>query len=119
MKMSSSWLERVSAQLIAQEGTHVSLDVIGEAIGLEVARPDEIEQLFQRLEQAGKTVGGTEGERLQPLLFRVLQAARQLRAEQERATSEAIAQRTGLSVREVRVALLYGEVLSRSSGAAG
>ncbi len=47
------------------------------------------------------------------LLGQVLAAARSLRAERRSIAPAAIAERSGLSEREVRVALLYAHVLER------
>lgn len=110
-----SWVPRVLKELLAGGPRAVTLDEIGDAIGLELASPQQIELLFDRLEAAGATVVQPPPGSLFPQLRRVLDAARQLRSTGQMTEITAIAHLTGLSAREVRVALLYGEVLGRGS----
>lgn len=113
-----SWVERVLGELLKDGPRVVSLDEIGEAIGVEWATPVQIEELFGRLEESGASVGDPEVASLSPLLVRVLGVARELKARGQRIDPTSIAARAGLTPREVRVALLYGEVLSRGTKAA-
>ncbi len=93
----------------------VTLDEIGEAFGLDWAKPEQIEWLFDQLESRGFTIGEPEPVALAALLRSVLVAARGLRAAGRAASPSDIASDTGLDVREVRVALLYAEVLGRGA----
>lgn len=111
--MSQAWVERVASDLLEAGARPISLDEIGEAIGLTWAQPGEIDRLFLLLEEAGATIVDPERDELAPSLLLVLRAARQLRAEGRSASPREIAECSGLSERRVRVALLYGEVLSR------
>ena len=107
------WVERVASGFEAGGARALSLDEIGEAIGVQLARPDQIEHLFDRLENGGFSIGSSLGADLSHTLRSVLGAARQLRTSGKTTAVSAIAEATGLSVREVRVALLYAEVISR------
>ncbi len=113
MSIEADWLDRVVAQLSVDGPRTVSLDQIGEAIGLDWATAAQIEHLFQKLEARGFAVADESPASLAPLLARVLAAARELRTAGLAKTPSSIAERTGLTPREVRVALLYGEVLGR------
>lgn len=109
----NDWVERVARGFEEGAARTLSLDEIAEAIGVELARPDQIERLFERLEARGFSIGSSAGADLSQTLRAVLVAARQLRAAQKTADLSAIAAETGLTTREVRVALLYAEVISR------
>lgn len=113
MSTDAAWLDRVLAQLTVDGQRSVSLDEIGEAIGLDWATADQIESLFQKLEAQGFAVADESPASLAPLLAQVLAAARELRTAGLGKTPSSIAERTGLTPRQVRVALLYGEVLGR------
>lgn len=112
--VTKDWVSSIAEALLRQGARDFTLDEIAEAIGTRVAGPPEIERLFELLEAAGGTIAaGLETEELAPLLVRVLRAARALRAQGAAASPEAIAAALGVTAREVRVALLYGEVLGR------
>lgn len=113
-----AWVRGVLSRL-GLEGPHaaaprtVSLDEIGEAIGLEWASPDRVEALFVSLEASGHRIGDVEAVDLGPWLVRTLAAARSERAAGRSVTPRALAEVTGLEPRQVRVALLYADVLAR------
>ena len=91
----------------------VSLDRIAEAIGATAVTTQDIEAILDALEAAGRRV---ETERADPpaALAQVLKAARSFSAVSgRRPTIPEIAQHSGLSVGEVRFALLYARVLVR------
>lgn len=99
--------------LLNREEPVLSLDAIGDAIGAAPITSEEIEQVFEALQSAGRRV-----ERVTPRvredLALVLRAARRLKAEQASAPSiESIASATGLDEGAVRAALLYASVLGR------
>ena len=91
----------------------VTLDQVGESIGIEAVTAPQIDELITALEAAGILVESELGPGVQPLLHRVLLAARQLKSQGASVAPERVAEASGLSVREVRVALLYAEVLYR------
>lgn len=89
----------------------ISLDEIGQAIGDRSVSTDDIEALFVRLESRGAQIGDDEEPDLKALLRQVIQTALALRKEGLRISPSIIAERSGLSLGAVRVALLYSEVL--------
>jgi hypothetical protein len=106
-------LETILKQLLTTGADEISLDVIGETIGATRISQDEIERLLERLEQAGKQIGGPS-PKVRQHLRPVIEQARRLRQERQATPNVgAIAEATGLSVAEVRAALLYAQVLGR------
>ncbi len=106
-----SWLNEIEQRLLPEGPRVLSLDEIGEAIGVDSVGSDDVEALLAHLEAAGATIVGTNDEGLAPLLKKVLLTAHRLKAEGERPSPENIAARSGLSPRAIRVALLYADVL--------
>ena len=91
----------------------VSLDRVAEAIGAAAVTMQDIEAILDGLEAAGRRV---ESELKDPpaALAQVLKAVRSFSAVSgRRPTLPEIAQHSGLSVGEVRFALLYARVLIR------
>ncbi|MCH2108970.1 MAG: hypothetical protein MK135_06545 [Polyangiaceae bacterium] len=91
----------------------ISIDALGEAIGTDQASYEEIDALIHWLEEQGHEVGDATGASLKEALQRVLMMARKLKSEGREASQQAIATELGITPREVRVALLYAEVLAR------
>jgi hypothetical protein len=94
-------------------GARVSLDELAEAIGAAPVTMAEIEAIFDALDAAGHPV---EAEPKNPpaALAQVLSTVRSFSAiSGRRPTVPEIAQHSGLSVGEVRFALLYARVLVR------
>lgn len=106
-------IKAVFEQLIARGEREIALDVVGDAVGAMRISQDEIEQLFARLEQAGFTIAAPT-RKLKEHLRPVLEHARRLK-QQTNATPDvvAISRATGLSVAEVRAALLFASVMGR------
>ena len=93
----------------------VSLDRVAEAIGAAPVTMQDIEAILDALEAAGRRVEASP-ERADPpaALAQVLKAVRSFSAVSgRRPTVPEIAQHSGLSVGEVRFALLYARVLTR------
>ena len=91
----------------------LSLDRVAEAIGAAAVTMQDIEAILDALEAAGRRV---EAQPADPpaTLAQVLKAVRSFSAVSgRRPTVPEIAQHTGLSVGEVRFALLYARVLTR------
>lgn len=106
-------LEEILGRLTAQTDEVLSLDHIGEVIGAAFIAPDEIAELLEELERAGKKIGKPT-LKLRKHLRVVLEQARQLKREQQTTPNvTSIATATGLSVAEVRAALLYASVMGR------
>ena len=100
-------------RLLVSAGPLVSLDAIGEAIGVEQISPSEIEELFEALEAAGREIDST-APNIRLHLALVLREARRLRSQQASSPSvTSLAEATKLTEREVRAALLYASVLGR------
>lgn len=99
--------------LIARGERTIALDTMGEVIGAMRISQDEIEQLFARLERAGYTIL-TSTTQVREHLRPVLEQARRLK-QQTQTTPDvaAISRATGLSVAEVRAALLFASVMGR------
>lgn len=99
--------------LLKQEERVLSLDAVGEAVGIETIAPREIEELFQALENARRQIG-TATPNVRQHLALVLREARRLRQQQHSVPDiVAIAAATGLAAGDVRAALLYASVLGR------
>jgi hypothetical protein len=91
----------------------VSLDAVADAIGAAPVTMQDIEAIFDGLEAAGRHV---EAERRDPpaALKQVLATVRRFSAVSgRRPTVPEIAQHSGLSIADVRFAMLYARVLVR------
>ncbi len=97
--------------LTPESAKELSLDELGEAIGLDYASPAEIDALIEDLENEGFRFHDQLGEQLVDTLRAVIFQAKALRQAGKSATIKEIAQALERSERAVRVALLYGEVL--------
>jgi hypothetical protein len=106
-------VDSILRRLLAIDARDISLDRIGDEIGAAPISQDEIEALLQHLERAGKRIGSPSME-VRRHLRPVLEQARRLKA-QSHATPNvvAIAEATGLTVAEVRAALLFASVMGR------
>jgi hypothetical protein len=105
--------EVVGRLLTGRTASLVSLDEVADAIGAAAVTMPEIEAIFDALEAAGYPV---EAEPKHPpaALARVLSTVRSFSAVSGRRPSvPEIAQHSGLSLGEVRFALLYARVLTR------
>jgi hypothetical protein len=109
-------LEVVLVRLLANSAAsgRVTLDEVGEAIGVVPVSTDDVDALLTALEEAGREVAGPEGARGVKNLQRVIPAARALAVSLGRApTLVELAAQTGLSEDDVRHALALGRVLGR------
>jgi predicted DsbA family dithiol-disulfide isomerase len=109
-------LEKVAEALLAAstESMTVSLDAMGEAIGVVPVSADDIDALMATLEDAGRTVVGPEGPRGVARLRLVIPAAHALAATLGRKPTLAeIAAKTGMDADEVRHALALARVMGR------
>jgi hypothetical protein len=96
------------------EAAVVTLDAIGDAIGVLTVSQDEIDEIMHAIERAGRRVVGPEGARNEATLRTVLDVARVLRAETGKApTPGQIAARAGLEEERVRHALALARVMSK------
>jgi hypothetical protein len=100
-------------RLLESNAKVLSLDHIGDAIGIEPITPNEIEELFCALERAGRVIGALTPN-VRENLGLVLREARHLKnAKHETPDVAALAKATNLAPGEVRAALLYASVLGR------
>lgn len=107
-------LERVVEALLAAHEKEISLDDLGEAIGDRAASTDEIDAMISALEGKGRTVGTHSGKSGVAMLHTVLETARAVADERGRRPTHAeIAERSGLTVDEVRQALALARVMQR------
>lgn len=96
---------------------HVHLNDIAEVIGARAVTYDEVEHLVVSLEAEGLRVGEPLDGQDIAVIKQVLESARALRAELERApTVEEIAARSGLATYAVRRALEYGKSAGHKTG---
>ena len=106
-------LREVLDELLRRPEQSFTLDGIAEAIGTRAVTADEIGQLLDALEGAGRGVA-LERTRARESLCAVLGSARELMRELGRSpTSTEIAERSGLSSDAVRLALLFARILQR------
>lgn len=99
------------ARLLPDGARTLTLDEVGEAIGDRATGADEVELLLSALERAGATIVEASGEGLPELLRRVLVSAREIRGLGGNPSPTSISAHSGISVRAVRVALLYADVI--------
>jgi hypothetical protein len=100
-------------QLLAHHSGLVSLDAVADAIGAAAVTFEDIEAIFVGLEASGRQI---ESEPKNPpaALAQVLSTVRSFSAVTgRRPTLPEIAEHAGLSLGEVRFALLYARVLVR------
>lgn len=102
------------AELLEKGPRAVSLDEVADVIGAAAVTPPDIERVVERLLEAGCTVGDEARGSAKEALVVVLRTARELRAALGRNPSVLeIAERSGLSVVEVKGALLLSQVMQR------
>jgi hypothetical protein len=109
-------LEPIATKLLAESAASktVTLDAMGEAIGLVAVSTEDVDALMTALERAGRRIVGPEGARGVGNLRRVIPAARALAAKLGRTPSLAeLAAETGLGEDDVRHALALGRVMGR------
>lgn len=109
-------LEEVVRALLAasEDSREVTLDQVGDAIGVRAVSTDEIELVFLALESQGRRIVGPEGAAGEERLRRVVQAARELTKELgRRPTVAEICERSGLVPLEVKHALALAKVMQR------
>lgn len=92
----------------------MTLDEIGEALGVMAVSAEEIDALMAELEAAGRRIEGPDGAQGESRLRLVLATARELRAELGRTPrAEEIAQRASIPIEAVRHALALAKVMQR------
>lgn len=105
------WLSEILSRLLPDGARTLTLDEVGDAMGERAVGSDEVELLLSALEQAGATIVQAGGEGLPELLRRVLASAREIRGLGGSPSPTSISAHSGISVRAVRVALLYADVI--------
>ncbi len=110
-----SRLVPVFERLLAQstDTRRVTLDEIGDALGVISVSTSDVDLLLWALEEEGRAVVGPEGQRGVKNLQKVLPAARALARSGRPPTPQEIARETGLTEEEVRHALALGRVMGR------
>jgi hypothetical protein len=105
----------IDVLLLATEESHeVSLDTLGEAIGARAVSYVEIDEMLAVLESAGRRVVGATDLRGEEQLRTVVATAKVLSGELgRRPTINEIAERAGLSVAQVKHALLLTRIMQR------
>ncbi len=109
-------LEDVLRQLLetSKETGEVSLDTLGEALGVHAISTDDVDAIMHALEAEGRRVIGPEGGGGEERLRVVVTTARALVVELGRKPSVVeIASRSGLAVEDVRQALALAKVIQR------
>lgn len=107
-------LQTIADALLSLEVPALSLDHVAEAIGTLRVTPDEIGELFDRLEAQGRPVDDVQGPGAAELLGQVLITARALRQELGRAPQpREIAARSQLSLTLVQRGLWFARILQR------
>ena len=92
----------------------ISIDVIGDAIGVRAVSVQEVDAIVQALEDAGRTVVGAGELRGEESLRAVLGSIRSLTGALGRKPSQAeIAEHAGLSIEQVRHALFLVRIMQR------
>ncbi len=107
---------RVLASLfvMSEKTKTISLDEIGEVLGVIAITTDEIDALLAALEARGRRVTAPSGGGGESRLKVVLATARELRAQLSRPPKPAeIAERASLTEQEVRHALALAKVIAK------
>ena len=107
---------RVMASLLvtSEKSKTISLDEIGEALGVMAITAEEIDVLVVTLESRGRRILGPSGGGGESRLKVVIATARDLRAELSRPPKPAeIAARASMTEQEVRHALALAKVISK------
>ena len=103
----------LGAESATKQDEVIALDRVAEAIGTSAVTMSDIEAIFDALEAAGRRVEA-ETKDPQAALAQVLATVRSFSAVSgRRPTVPEMAQHSGLSIGEVRFALLYARVLVR------
>ncbi|MDB4942160.1 MAG: hypothetical protein JWP97_1694 [Labilithrix sp.] len=109
-------LQQIVDALLAASGAsrEVTLDAIGEAIGVRGVTSPEIDAMIAALEARGRKVSGPQGGDGEQQLAAVVRAARELTPELGRKpTAAEIAARAGLTAEQVRHALDLLTIMQR------
>ena len=109
-------LTHVLDELLARskDSGALSLDDIGDALGVMAVSQDEIDALVSSLESAGRHVTGPSGGGGERILYRVLEVARAVRAATGRAPgAQEIAENIGVPAQRVRHALALARVMAK------
>jgi len=109
-------LQTVLTQLLEQSASsgEVSLDAIGDAIGVRAVSTEEVDALLQSLEDAGRAVVGASDLRGEASLRAVVTSIRSLSGSLGRRPNTAeIAEHSGLSPERVRHALFLARIMQR------
>lgn len=92
----------------------ISLDALGEAIGARSVSYPEIDAMMALLEAEGRRITAPAGQQGEALLRRVLETLRALAPQLgRRPNHHEIAEHAGMSVEQVRQALLFAQVMQR------
>ncbi len=115
MKLRAELESVVGALLVASERSReVTLDAIGEAIGVRAVSHDDVDAVLTALESRGRRVIAPEGGGGEEKLRTVVVTARDLTTELgRRPTIAEIAAKSGLAESEVRQALFLARVIQR------
>ena len=98
----------------SEDARKVTLDEIGDAIGVDAVDANQIDDILTALEAAGRSIVAPTGQNGVSALMKILPAARVLGTELKRTARVAeIAARTGMTEEEVRRALLLARVMAR------
>lgn len=98
----------------SQSSGEVSLDAIGEALGVRAVSVDEVDAIIQALEDAGRSVVGAGELRGEASLRAVVTSIRALSGSLgRRPTPAEIAQHAGLTLAQVRHALFLARIMQR------
>jgi hypothetical protein len=107
-------LQAIVDRLVRTFPSRVQLETLADALGPAPVTPDEIGEMIDALEAKGCSVGDPDAPPASRVLHQVLLAARGLRRSLGRTpTAQEIAVEAGLSSGEVRLALLFAQVLQR------
>jgi len=109
-------LRNVADRLLreSEDSRAVTLDQIGEALGVLAVSADEIDALMRALEEAGRRIDAPDGQHGESRLRTVIATARELRTELGRAPrASEIAARAKMPIEHVEHALALAKVMQR------
>ena len=109
-------LNQIVEQLLqsSQDSGTVSLDAIGDALGVRAVSMDDVDAMFQALEGAGRTVVGAGELHGEASLRAVVTSIRALSGSLgRRPNATEIADHAGLTLEQVRHALFLARIMQR------
>ena len=107
-------LQEIVERLLQEHADQITLDQIGDAIGVRAVSTGEVDAMIDALEAAGREVAAGDKPRGEEHLHQVIRSIRELSAQLGRRPSQAeIAEHAGLTAADVSHALQLARIMQR------